>query len=207
MDADIVLLQEMNEAGAARVAEALGMCWVYYPAVVHPKAHGNFGNAILAHQPLLAPEKIILPHLGGIGRTQRIATAATIMLGDRPLRLYSVHVGTWAELTREQRKDQVAAVIDAADAFDGDVIIGGDLNDEGLCASFEAAGYNWLTRKVGRTCKLWSLDHVFTRGLVAGGSCGRIPDNRGASDHFPVWVTLGVPATSPRVAVGSRINW
>src|SRR5213083_1180228 len=37
-DADIVVLQEMDPNGTRRIAEALGMSWVYYPASVHPRA-------------------------------------------------------------------------------------------------------------------------------------------------------------------------
>jgi len=36
-DADIVVLQEMDADGTRRIADALGMSWVYYPAAVHPK--------------------------------------------------------------------------------------------------------------------------------------------------------------------------
>ncbi|HEX7878487.1 MAG TPA: endonuclease/exonuclease/phosphatase family protein, partial [Candidatus Eisenbacteria bacterium] len=141
-----------------------------------------------------------------IGGTQRIATAASIELAGRTIRLYSLHIGTWAELTREQRRDQVEAVIADANTTEDDVIIGGDLNDSSLTSSFEAAGFTWLTRDIGRTCKFWSLDHVFTRGMVADGSRGKIADNRGSSDHCPVWVSVAGPeaAMSPRTPVASR---
>jgi endonuclease/exonuclease/phosphatase (EEP) superfamily protein YafD len=203
--ADVLLLQEMDEDGTERIAKALGMCWVYYPATVHPKSDGNFGNAILSRVALTNPRKVIMPHLGALGRTQRIATSASIELSGRTIRLYSLHVATWAELTREQRRDQVEAVIADAHATEGDVIIGGDLNDSDLVSSFEAAGFTWLTRDIGATCKLWSIDHVFTRGLVATGTRGKIGDNRGSSDHCPVWVSVAGPeAMSPRTPVASR---
>src|ERR1041384_4413084 len=41
-DADIVVLQEMYAAGTRRIADALGMSWVYYPAAVHPKLGHDF---------------------------------------------------------------------------------------------------------------------------------------------------------------------
>ena len=46
--ADIVTLQEMDAAGTRRIAEALGMSWVYYPATVSPAAKDNLGARTLA---------------------------------------------------------------------------------------------------------------------------------------------------------------
>src|SRR5262245_18026817 len=42
-DADIVLLQEMNDAGTQKVATALGMGYVYYPGTLSLKTHRDFG--------------------------------------------------------------------------------------------------------------------------------------------------------------------
>ena len=191
--AEIVLLQEMDEPGVERIGRALGMCWVYYPATVHPGAAHNFGNAILSRLPLADPKKVILPHLGGFGRTQRIATSATVEFHGQPIRVYSLHVATQVELSAEQRRAQVEAVMADARATGAErVIIGGDLNDKQLCYAFEKDGYDWLTRHIGRTCKLWSLDHVFSRGLSVIGEPGKIEDNRGASDHRPVWVSMAM---------------
>jgi len=50
--ADVVVLQEMDEANVARIAEALGLNYVYYPATFHPVTKANFGNAILARWPI-----------------------------------------------------------------------------------------------------------------------------------------------------------
>lgn len=196
--ADIVLLQEMEEAGVEKIGRALGMCWIYYPATVHPGAAHNFGNAILSRLPLSDPKKIILPHLGGFGRTQRTATAATVLAQGLPIRVYSLHVATQVELSKEQRRDQVRAVMADARATGGErILIGGDLNDKELCYAFVEDGYDWLTRHIGRTCKVWSLDHVFTRGLSAIGESGKIENNRGASDHRPVWVSVVIPSLAP----------
>src|SRR5436190_132397 len=77
--ADIIVLQEMDAEGTRRIAEALGMSWIYYPAVVHPKAaRQDFGNAILSRWPIVADEKLMLPHIAGQRHAQRIATAATV---------------------------------------------------------------------------------------------------------------------------------
>ncbi|TPW03379.1 MAG: endonuclease/exonuclease/phosphatase [bacterium] len=123
--ADIVLLQEMDEAGVEKIGRALDMCWVYYPAVVHPRQGRDFGNAILSRLPLTDPRKIILPHLGGFGRTQRIATAASVEYEGELIRVYSVHVATQVELGPPFRRDQVMRVIeDAAASKAARVIIG-----------------------------------------------------------------------------------
>jgi endonuclease/exonuclease/phosphatase family metal-dependent hydrolase len=53
-EADIVVLQEMDAEGTRRIADTLGMAWVYYPAAVHPKRGRDFGNAILSRWPIVA---------------------------------------------------------------------------------------------------------------------------------------------------------
>ena len=43
-----------------------------------------------------------------------------------------------------------------------------------------------------------SYDHIFAKGLSAATDIeafGAIKDNRGASDHRPVWAVLSVPNT------------
>ncbi|PYP97430.1 MAG: hypothetical protein DMD34_03615 [Gemmatimonadetes bacterium] len=47
--ADIITLQEMDAPGTSRIADALGMSYVYYPATIHPATNRDFGNAILSH--------------------------------------------------------------------------------------------------------------------------------------------------------------
>ena len=54
--ADVVLLQEMDADGTERIANALEMFWVYYPAAIHPKRGRDFGNAILSRWPIVAEE-------------------------------------------------------------------------------------------------------------------------------------------------------
>src|SRR5687768_11886043 len=51
-DADVVALQEMDAEGTERIARALGMDFVYYPAIRHPASDRDFGNAILSRWPL-----------------------------------------------------------------------------------------------------------------------------------------------------------
>lgn len=122
--ADVVTLQEMDAVSVERIAEDLGMAYVYYPAA--------------------------------------------------------------------GRRAQVAAIVEDARTADAPVVVAGDCNARGGgAAAFQAAGFRWATRDIGRTISLFSWDHVFTRGLAPNPSLksGAV-DSRGASDHRAVWVEL-----------------
>jgi endonuclease/exonuclease/phosphatase family metal-dependent hydrolase len=93
-DADVILLQEMDEPGTKRIAQALGLGYIYYPATFHLTYRRDVGNAILSRWPILDDAKIILPHKSRILGTRRMATAATLRVGDTPVRVYSTHRGT-----------------------------------------------------------------------------------------------------------------
>jgi endonuclease/exonuclease/phosphatase family metal-dependent hydrolase len=193
--ADIVLLQEMDASGAHQIAFALGMCYVYYPAVVHPSSGKDFGDAILSDWPIRDDKKIILPHRGRFGRTQRIAVAGTVVVRGRPIRIYSLHLATWIEVTFRNRKNQARTVAEEAAQFPGPVIVGGDLNSHDVGEVFAERGFDWPTRNLGSTAKNGKLDHIFLRGLHLKNpsSVGIVRDNRGASDHLPVWAMLAPP--------------
>ncbi len=206
--ADFVFLQEMDAAGVRRLAARLGMCYVYYPATVHPKTRRLFGPAILSRWPLSGDHKVILPHLGRFGRTERIAVGATASVRGLPIRVYSVHVATGIEVGPGGRRDQIGALLaDASSRRYRRVIIGGDLNAKGLGKLVADGGYEWPTRDLGRTSQFADVDHIFVRGLeVRSGlavgdmkvalAAGKVTDNLGASDHKPVWVALALPRTA-----------
>jgi endonuclease/exonuclease/phosphatase family metal-dependent hydrolase len=186
--ADIVLLQEVDENGARRMASALTMGFVYYPAILRKATGLNFGNAVLSRWPLKDDEKLILPHRAIFGRTQRIATSVTVQVGSTPIRVYSVHLATPVNLALRDRQDQIRAVLRDAARYPH-VIIGGDLNSGSLGSLAEERGFAWPTRKGPRTVFFGRWDHIFFKGLLPpdpGGS-GTVLDNRGASDHLPVW--------------------
>lgn len=185
--ADVVLLQEMEEHGARRVAEALGMQYVYYPAVYRRATEQNFGNAVLSRWPIVADEKLVLPHRAIFGRTQRIATVATLRVGRVPVRVYSVHLATPPNLALRDRRDQMRAVLSDARTHPH-VIIGGDFNDGDMPELATARGYAWPTRDGPRTVFFGRWDHIVFKGLdPVEGAAGTVEDNRGASDHKPVW--------------------
>jgi endonuclease/exonuclease/phosphatase family metal-dependent hydrolase len=191
--ADIVMLQEMNEDAAAETAAALGMNYVYYPAVLHPVPKKNFGNALLSRWPITDDEKLILPSRSMSRGGQRAAVVATVLVGSERVRVYAVHLSTILEVWFTGQTYQIQALLESAKGYDR-VIMAGDMNShDNVGALFTDAGYFWPSRNTGPTThKLFAVDHVFARGFTVGGS-GAVKDNLGASDHLPVWASLAFP--------------
>src|SRR3954451_24599895 len=187
-NADVILLQEMDEQGTRRVADTLGMWYVYYPSVFRFNTQRDLGNAILSRWPIVEDRKILLPHLARVVHSVRAATAATIQVGDAPVRVYSLHLGTMAGLAPAARRDQLQAVLADAERY-ARVVIGGDLNDPGIGGIVRDRGYAWPTRRGPATTRVGRLDHIFFKGLRSPDSAGTgtVLDVRGASDHLPVW--------------------
>ena len=186
--ADVILLQEMDEKATGRIAEALGLGYVYYPAVLSFRTQRAFGNAVLCRWPIVADGKVVLPHVSRFGRTQRTATAATIRVGSRLVRVYSTHLGTMSDLAPVSRREQLRAILADAGQYPR-VVIGGDMNDEGVGRVARDMGYAWPTQHGPSTHLLGRLDHIFIRGLASpdSGAAGTVLDARGSSDHLPVW--------------------
>jgi endonuclease/exonuclease/phosphatase family metal-dependent hydrolase len=199
--ADIIMLQEMDAPATQRIAAALGMAFIYYPAGVHPRTHRDFGNAILSRWPITADEKLILPHLGRLRHGQRIATVANIQVGTQTVRVYSVHLGTPSDIGWAKRRDQARVVLEDAATYPL-VIVAGDMNSHGIGKEFRASGFLWPTEHGAFTTAIFKWDHIFLKGfglpLHAGAGVAR--DTLEISDHFPVWaIAMPVSAT-----VGTR---
>ena len=169
------------------------------PASIARKTRRDFGDAILSRWPIAADRKIILPHHARFEGTQRIATAATIVVKGLPLRVYSVHLATMVELGPGSRREQVRAIV--ADAADyPHVVVSGDMNSSSVGEEFERAGFRWVTERNPHTHHFWTFDHVFLKGLEPqnGAATGVVRDTLGASDHRPVWAVAVLPrATFP----------
>jgi endonuclease/exonuclease/phosphatase (EEP) superfamily protein YafD len=193
-EADIVVLQEMDADGTRRIAEALGMAWIYYPAAVHPKRGRDFGNAVLSRWPIVEDKKILLPHVGGLRHAQRIATAATVMVGPVPVRVYSAHLGTPSDIRPSKRRDQAQAILADAAAY-AFVIIAGDMNSHGIGKEFRAGGFLWPTEHNGFTTAVFNWDHIFFKGFTSPDTArtGIVRDTLGTSDHDPVWAVARLP--------------
>ena len=199
--ADIIALQEMDDAGTERIARALHLNYIYYPGSIHPTRHRYFGPALLTPWPIVATEKLILPHEGLVRHQRRNATAATILVRGRPVRAYAVHLETQIRASDRDREDQVDVILHDAADFAGPVIVAGDFNSWGIGEYFEQKGYTWPTRDVGHTINVFSWDHIFARGLAAvpvPAYAGQVKDVRGASDHHPVWDAPHRPVDATR---------
>ena len=199
-DPDVLALQEMDAPSVQRIARALGMNSVYVPSAVHPKTDRDFGCAILSPWPLVDPGKVVLPIAAFGSGVRRSAARATVEWGERRVRVYSVHLPSPLGVTGGARRQQLEVMLaDAADSTDP-VVIAGDFNSRDVGNQIAEAGYSWPTRDVGTTSKFFffgmSIDHIFARGLVAAPdaeSFGVVRENRGASDHRPVWAVLAAP--------------
>jgi endonuclease/exonuclease/phosphatase family metal-dependent hydrolase len=189
--ADLVALQEMDAPGTEAIARGLGLNYVYYPASVHPKYERDVGNAILTPWPIERTFKLPLPHRSrGLGQS-RLAAGAIVRVDGRPLRVYSLHLGSPLGASPGQRREQLQVVLCDAEESPEPVVIAGDFNSKGLGERLVAAGYRWLTRDVGPTAHRFSFDHVFVRGVAYEESrAGVAREVEDASDHRPVWVRL-----------------
>lgn len=187
--ADIILLQEMDATGTAKIASSLGMQFVYYPALFHRKAKKEFGNAVLARWPIVGDTKIRLPHGSRFAGTHRTATAATVRIRDTLVRVYSTHLGTPADISPAARRTQLRTIIADATPY-RHVIIGGDMNSSVVGGVAAEAGYVWPTGSGPWTTSFGRWDHVYLRGLAIpdSGSTGTVRNARGSSDHLPIWV-------------------
>jgi endonuclease/exonuclease/phosphatase family metal-dependent hydrolase len=192
--ADLVALQEMNEAATERIARALGLNYVYYPASLHPSAKGNFGNAILSPWPITDDVKILLPHRGRWRRSLRIAVGATVHpAGREPIRFYSVHMETPFGISWGSRLEQAAAILADARAHPR-VVVAGDFNSRKILKEgFEGKeGFRWLTSGINPTISRYTWDHVAVKGLKIRdcASAGVVTGAKDVSDHSPVWAEV-----------------
>ena len=191
-DADIIALEEMDDAGADRIARALRLNYVYYPGSIHPTDHRYFGPAILSRWPIERSWKLLLPHEAGFRHQRRTATAAEIRLHGLRVRVYAVHLSTPYRFSDAAREDQVRTILTDASGFDGPVVIAGDFNSYGVGPFVVRHGYRWLTARLGPTISFFSWDHIFVRHLSPArpASAGVVRQVHGASDHRPVWAVV-----------------
>lgn len=195
--ADIILLQEMDEAGVESIAQSLNYNYVYFPASIHTHHDKNFGNAILAKWPLSDPTKLILPHANPKNRQTRIVVRAIVTVADTEVTAYSVHSETnW--LSSQKRNEQLGAMLDNINQDSNYVIAGGDFNTFSSNSisefekRFEQLGLERVSAGTGPTFEygavVFTPDHVFAKNLSAI-EAGVWSETQ-ASDHFPVWVDL-----------------
>ena len=198
-DADLVVLEEMDQPGTERLARALGLDYVYVPSALHPVPNQDFGVALLSPWPLEEPRKLQLPHISGFRRLRRSAAVATLRSPLGPIRVYGVHLESPVSARDRVRRDQARTILADAEGWTGPVVLAGDFNGRAGAREMASAGYFWATEAVKNTAGPFDFDQILARGLCPAGSgaAGVAPDETDASDHKPVWavlVTCGVPA-------------
>jgi endonuclease/exonuclease/phosphatase family metal-dependent hydrolase len=186
------------------MAEELGM---YYAWAAPPAPPSNdkepqeeeTGVAILSVYPLADVTRLVLPHPGPGGR-RRAGIGATVRIGGRSVRVYSLH----AELrtSNEKRLAQLrAALEDLASAGHEraeQAVVLGDFNTitekdvDATAGMFEAAKFSTPFDHGASTWKTFiiylKLDWLWLRGLkpLRHGIDKKI----GLSDHWPLWVEV-----------------
>lgn len=197
--ADVILLQEMDEHGVEQIAHTLDYNYVYYPASIHSRHDLNFGNAVLSKWPIVSSDKIILPHRNPTNEQIRIAVQALIAVNGAEIPVYSVHTETFW-LGPDGRNDQMRYLAKQIDPGFPYIVAGGDFNTattaslKALDRRFALAGLDRVSAGAGDSRYVagvgFALDHIYARGMsvVANG----VAEEAEASDHKPVWVILNL---------------
>ena len=222
---DILALQEADKetgrAGgqhvAARLADELQMPYVHVgagiPRGVEPKQRewwlnfeeqiglhdpGDTGVALLSKIPLGDIQRIDLPWHECAWRP-RLAMGATIELAGRQIRLMNVHVDPHGPLDNQHQ--QLEALLEHADQYDGPRVIMGDFNTLSkqkaveIRRLMESRGYSTPFPTGTPTWRGFGLryhaDWIFTNGLeVKGWGVVKPLD---VSDHWPIWAEVALP--------------
>jgi len=197
-DADIILLQEMDEDSIEQVAQSLRYNYIYYPAAIHRRHNRQFGNAILSKWSLSEPQKKILSdHFRGL-KHNRIAVSAQVNLGDQQVVAYSAHLDmVW--MLPGQRNSQLDVLVSEVGQEAGTVVVGGDFNSwssgsiDMLDDRFGEIDMRRITKGVGPTLETYGgfqliVDHIFGRDFFT--SEAGVWHNTEISDHAAVWAIL-----------------
>ncbi len=209
--AAIIGLQEVdrnkkrtNKTNTAKVmAEELRMNYAWAappspPAKGKPIQEEETGVAILSVYPLTEVQRIVLPNQGPGGR-RRAAIGATVNIGGKTLRCYSLHAEI--RMSNERRLEQFKAVIDDLQSQKSKVdaaVVLGDFNTmmgkdvdatsklflgEGFRTPFSNDESTWKTFIISL-----KLDWMWLKGLEA--KAFGIDKQVSLSDHWPLWAVV-----------------
>ena len=207
--ASIIGLQEVDRHKARSkktntakvIAEELGMHYAWAaPPPTKPDEEEETGVVILSSYPLADIQRIVLPHEGP-GKRRRVALGATIKVGSKSLRVYSVHSET--RISVEKKLGQMNAVLDdlARHPKDMPAVVLGDLNTwehdvvEKAFKLFTSANFHTpfddqptFSQRVLFVSIDLKLDWIWLRNLkeIKHGVDRQI----GLSDHWPLWLVL-----------------
>lgn len=207
--ATIIGLQEVDRnkkrtgnTNTARVmAEELGMNYVW---AAPPQAAGKeqeeeeTGVAILSPYPMTDARRIVLPNEGPGGR-RRVALGATVHLGQKGVRVYSIHAET--RTSNEKRLQQFEAVLDdlrAHHAKLGYSIVLGDFNTitgkdvNATTRLFTERGFQTPFSNDQATWKTFIIELKLDWLWLSGFNVTRsgIDKKIGLSDHWPLWTVV-----------------
>lgn len=183
------------------LADELGM---YYAWAAPPTAPGEkeeeTGVAILSFYPLSHVHRIVLPHAGPGGR-RRAAIGATVTIGSKKLRVYSVHSENRMSVTK--KLEQYQSVLAEAERLDKQmpIVVLGDLNTwEGDAVTktsklFAEASFRTPFNNTSTFCRQilfvpieFKLDWIWLRNLET--TRHGIDKGIGISDHWPLWAVV-----------------
>lgn len=186
---DMLLLQEMDDAGTEWLADELGWQSAYHSIGEHRQSGRPFGNAVLSRHPIVALAPTALPRSARFRGHPRHMTVAQVELPDGFVAVGSVHLETpWMGLAK--RTQQLATALDAFDDTTTPVVVGGDLNSFTRRARREMSypGDDFALHEPPAPTLRWRgfgfpVDHFLTRGLAV--SDRWVGEQTPASDHQP----------------------
>lgn len=213
--ADVLMIQEVeaypseSASRTQRLADRLGMTWVYAPARV--EGSGTHGIATLSRYPLEDAAVRRLPHYDQIlNPRDRNALATTVVLGADRLQLINLHLDV-----RMGAVDRIRQLHPAVNDIDEHVVVGGDFNSnpwawssgivpltqtEAIVGQEQAAVIDdyLLGKRFSSAISVDTgtmripafsirIDNLYSRGLpiIAAGV-----EHVDGSDHWPVWVDV-----------------
>ena len=203
LDADVVALQEVIGAGpegagqAEEIGAALGMGWVM-ASVRHLRGH-QFGNVVLSHYPI---RQHVQYDLSWRTCEPRCCQRADILVDDRTLHLFNVHLGT-AYRERKDQAERLAKIVHDGRIAPPKILLGdfnewsGGLATAALTSKLQAIDLSIHLRRK-RTypgiLPFLHLDHIYYEGQVeiAGIEIPRTRKSMMASDHLPFLAELRV---------------
>jgi endonuclease/exonuclease/phosphatase family metal-dependent hydrolase len=130
LNADVIFLQEVVKPAGNELStgELLGRRLEREAIFAEPpKGSESSGLAVLSRHPLRNIKVLQLKNVNLIFRTRkRIALIATVETPAGPVRVINTHLDT--RINPSERLEQLGPALDEAAAFNGPVVIGGDLN-------------------------------------------------------------------------------
>jgi endonuclease/exonuclease/phosphatase family metal-dependent hydrolase len=170
------------------------------PPGAKPDQEEETGVAILSIYPLSDVERIVLPNEGP-GHRRRVALGATVTIGTRAIRFYSVHAETRVAVDR--KIEQMQAPVNDLNRFPKDMpaIILGDFNTWESSAVtktrklFTNSGFetpfddkSTFSRKIIFFPLELKLDWIWIRNLEAVSN--GVERKISLSDHWPMWCVV-----------------